>query len=95
MPLDLSTVNLSVQREEPQPGCSSSRNIVEVFSDSIRKAVEAQPRTEKRTFRRLKHHIMGEVLTSTDVVNRLQEAEEKKGGKRPAGSVRAAKKQKK
>lgn len=92
-PLDLTTTKRPVKSIEPQPGCS--RDIVKVFSEAIGRAVEQQPKAAKNGGHRLKHHTMGEVLTSADVLTRLEEAEVKKGVKRAAEGVRLAKKQKK
>lgn len=92
-PIDLTTTKRPVKLIEPQPGCS--RDIVKVFSEAIVRAVEQQPKTAKNGGHRLKHHTMGEVLTSADVVTRLEEAEAKKGVKRVAEGVRLTKKQKK
>lgn len=92
-PLDLS-IHCRPIIEESQPGCS--RDIGEVFSKAITRAVASQPKAKsKGTGYRLRHHTMGEVLTANDVMARLKEAEEKKGVKRAANCGRANKRQKK
>lgn len=71
-PLDLSTKKVAVV-ERAQ---NNSTSIIKIFKDQISRAsssrLSATPDVAPK--RRLKHHTMGEVLTSDDVLQRLTES---------------------
>lgn len=81
MPLDLST-NKSLPEEHVEVK-RTVKDIVQVFRDSIRNALEVTPSTSTGPKTRLAHHTYGEVLSSEESLERLKQAEEKKATKRP------------
>lgn len=90
-PLDLSPKKVAVV-ERAQ---NNSTRIIKIFKDQIARAsssrLSAAPDVAPK--RRLKHHTMGEVLTSDDVLQRLEESKiSKKRPKTPKPST--SKKQK-
>lgn len=80
MPLDLS---LKKKSAEGQVIKVTVKDIVKVFRESIQKSLEATPSTSTGSKTRLSHHAYGEVLTSSEVFDRLKKADEKKTMKRP------------
>lgn len=81
MPIDLSLpkTSLLTATESNRP-----KDLIQVFSESIARAtmmVQAGP-SNANSNRRLKHHTMGEVLTSPDVQERLRLADEVKVAKK-------------
>lgn len=79
-------IDLSLPKKSPQnaTGTSQPKDLIQVFSESIARAtMMAQPGPSNSTInRRLKHHTMGEVLTSPDVQERLRMVDEAKNTKK-------------
>lgn len=79
-------IDLSLPKKSPQNATETSqpKDLIQVFSESIARAtMMAQPGPSNATInRRLKHHTMGEVLTSPDVQERLRMVDEAKNTKK-------------
>lgn len=97
-PLDLSLPKKLSPKdvERPEPNATS---ITKIFAEQIARNKVAPTITTQTPRRRLKHHSMGEILTSTEVQDRLKEVEEKKRAKKrvqnPKPSTSGVKKWKK
>lgn len=95
-PMDLSLPKKPELESEPKP---NAMTIVKIFAEKIAANKATTPIVGTTPRRRLKHHSMGEILTSQEVIVRLEEAEEKKRGKKrgsdPKPSTSGVKKTKK
>lgn len=81
-PLDLSMKKKPAE-EVDRVTAVTVKDIVTVFREGIQQSLTATPSSSSSSKTRLSHHTYGEVLTSPQVWDRLQKADEKKAMKRP------------